>query len=329
MVFKRFTLAVCFNRNETADFTRESAWKSVCEAVYPDDAEEADLYEYSNGSVFGCVLTNMRLGKSRRVSAGLGRNLAVMASVDWLKPFILENELKHSADLKAVGRIDEKGEFVPAEGEKMKLAFSGPKGKRWINPWKKKRMLLVWPDGERSAQQIARGILSASEQKRTEKDVVIFTVEQDFMPDILLFLNDYRRESVRNGEGAVINAAVCPDGTVILGDVSGRELKDAADHFSAIGCHRIIAETDSNAGEDTPGVEIAYLSASDHIINLFTTYGFERIAKWCDRAAVIVPDHVPEEAIPFLDRAGLNYKVYQTPQTEAERAAVISELLDK
>ncbi len=329
MKLNGFTLAVCFNRDKIAGFQREQAWKWISDAVYPDDLEEANLYEFSNGSVFGCVLTNMRLGKSRRVSASLGRNLPVMASVDWLKPFLLQNGVQHSAELNPVGRIDKKGEFVPAEGEKMHLVFRGPKVKRWINPWKKKRMLLVWPDGEKSAEQIARGVLSASEQKQTEKDVVIFTVEPDFLPDILLYLNDYRRQSVRNGDGEEIEAAVCPDGTAILGNVSGRELKDAADHFSGIGCHRIIAETDSKAEEDSPGAEIAYLSTSDHIKNLFTTYGFERIAKWCDRAAVIVPDHVPEEAIPFLDRAGLSYKVYQTPQTEAERAAVISELLDK
>ena len=328
MKLKGFTLAVCFNRDKIAGFQREQAWKWISDAVYPDDLEEADLCEFSNGPVFGCVLTNMRLGKSRRVSASLGRNLPVMASVDWLKPFLLENGVMHSAELKPVGRIDEKGGFVPAEGEKMRLVFCGPKGKRWINPWKKKRMLLVWPDGEKSAEQIARGVLSASEQKRTEKDVVIFTVEQDFLPDILLFLNDYRRQSVQNRDGEEIDAAVCPDGTVILGNVSGRELKEAADHFSGIGCHRIIAETDSKSEEDTSGAEVVYLPTSDHIKNLFTTYGFERIAKWCDRAAVIVPDHVPEEAIPFLDAAGLKYKVYQTPKTETECAAVISELLD-
>ena len=328
MELKGFTLAVCFNRDAVAGFQREQAWKCISEALDPRDTEDAELYEFTRGSFYGCVLTNLKLGKSRRISAGFSRNLSVMAAVDWQMPFLLRNRLEQFAELTPVGRIGPNGEFIPAEGAEMDLSLCGQPHKRWISPWKKKRMLLVWPDGHDSAQRIAREILSSSERKQTEKDIVIFTAEKGFLPDVLLFQNDYRPLMIQTENGSETSSAVTPDGSVILGDVGNEELKNVADYCGKYGYPRILAETGARLDGDV-GVEIEYLDPSDHIRNLFDVYGFDRFAKRCDRAVVIVPDRLPDDIAARIEGTGMKCMIYQTPRSEAERAAVMTALLDE
>ena len=329
MGLKRFTLGVLFARDRIPDFSRELAWKCISEALYAPDTEDAVLYEYSGESAYGCVLTDMPLGRSRRVSRSLSRNLPVIASADWSRPFMLHNEMSHFTGLKRIGEIGKSGEFVPEEGETLSLIFSGPKGKRWINPWKKKRMLLVFPNGDQDAQQIARGIISSAEQKNMDRDILVFTAENGFLPDILLFLNDFRRQRIQAGEDRKINAATCSDGSVILEDVSSEDLKTAAEYFSRLGFHRIVAETDARLDEDVPGVSVEYLDPSDHIRNLFAVYGFSRMAKWCDRIVTVAPGEVPEEAAALLQEAGVKGELFRTPGTAQERNSILSALINK
>ncbi|MBQ6425797.1 MAG: hypothetical protein IJK14_00855 [Clostridia bacterium] len=328
MKLRRFTLAVCMNKGVFPDFDRERAWKCVSDALYPDDVENADLFEYSKGSVYGCVLTNLKLGKSRNIARSLSRNLPVIASVDWARPFMLHNEVELSAEPKQIGKIVKDGVFVPDDGEELAIVFSGPKGKRWINPWKKKRMLLLWPDGRKGAQQIAREILLSSAQKQTDKDIIVFPVEHGFLPEILLYLNDFRLSETPSENGGVIHAATCSDGSVILGNIGSADLKSTAAYYSRLGYHRFIAETDSRPEEEVPDCETEYLDPSDHIRNLFTTYDFLKFAGWCDRAVAVVPGSLPEEAVSLLEEAGLKYEVFQTPKEEADRAAIVSALIN-
>ncbi len=329
MELKRFTLAVFFDMKRIPGFSRELAWKRVSEALYAPDTEDAVFYEYSGDSSYGCVLTNMSLGRSRRVSRSLCRNLPVIASAEWSRPFMLHNELSHFTELKRIGKAGAGGEFIPEEGETLSLVFSGPKGKRWTNPWRKKRMLLVFPDGDQEAQQIARGILSSSPQKNTDRDILVFTAEHGFLPDILLFLNDFRLQQVPVGQDSKISAATSSDGSVMLGDVGSEDLKGAAEYFSRLGFHRIIAETEARLDEDVPGISVEYLDPSDHIRNLFGVYGFARMARWCDRAVTVAPGQVPENAASLLLETGLKSELFCTPETDSERISIFSALINK